>query len=164
MKFEKYYSLLKKHGQEHILQFWEQYSEQQKIEMIKQIDSIDFQLLTHFISLASNNSSKDKEKHLELADTLSLNDKKQFDSEMFLNGEGLLRSGKVGAFLVAGGQGSRLGFDGPKGAYPITPIKRKTLFQLHAEKILTKSMYIYSEALLYSINIMMDFIEKSVLQ
>ena len=41
----------------------------------------------------------------------------------------------MAAFLVAGGQGTRLGFDGPKGAYEIGPVTRRTLFQLHAEKI-----------------------------
>lgn len=51
-------------------------------------------------------------------------------------GEKQIAQGKIAILLVAGGQGSRLGFDGPKGAYPITPLKNKTLFQLHAEKIL----------------------------
>ena len=51
-------------------------------------------------------------------------------------GEELLRQGKVGAFLVAGGQGTRLGYDGPKGEYPVTPIKQKPLFQVFAEQLL----------------------------
>jgi len=51
-------------------------------------------------------------------------------------GEDALRGGRVAAFLVAGGQGSRLGFDGPKGKFAISPLRGKTLFQLHAEKIL----------------------------
>jgi UDP-N-acetylglucosamine/UDP-N-acetylgalactosamine diphosphorylase len=51
-------------------------------------------------------------------------------------GEAALRAGRVAAFTVAGGQGTRLGYDGPKGTFPVTPIKRKTLFQVFAEKIL----------------------------
>src|SRR5699024_103206 len=39
------------------------------------------------------------------------------------------------AFLVAGGQGTRLGYDGPKGEYPVTPIKQKPLFQVFAEQL-----------------------------
>lgn len=50
-------------------------------------------------------------------------------------GEEALRAGRVAAFVVAGGQGTRLGYDGPKGTYPVTPVLKKTLFQVFAEKI-----------------------------
>jgi UDP-N-acetylglucosamine/UDP-N-acetylgalactosamine diphosphorylase len=50
-------------------------------------------------------------------------------------GEAALRRGKVAAFTVAGGQGTRLGFDGPKGTFPVTPVSGKTLFQVFAEKL-----------------------------
>jgi UDP-N-acetylglucosamine/UDP-N-acetylgalactosamine diphosphorylase len=50
-------------------------------------------------------------------------------------GETALRAGRVAAFTVAGGQGTRLGYDGPKGTFPVTPIKQKTLFQVFAEKV-----------------------------
>jgi UDP-N-acetylglucosamine/UDP-N-acetylgalactosamine diphosphorylase len=50
-----------------------------------------------------------------------------------------LQHGEVAVLLVAGGQGSRLGFDHPKGMYPIGPVSNKTLFQLHAEKVLATS-------------------------
>jgi UDP-N-acetylglucosamine/UDP-N-acetylgalactosamine diphosphorylase len=51
-------------------------------------------------------------------------------------GKELLKAGKVAAFLVAGGQGTRLGYDGPKGEYPVTPVKNKPLFQVFAEQLL----------------------------
>jgi UDP-N-acetylglucosamine/UDP-N-acetylgalactosamine diphosphorylase len=50
-------------------------------------------------------------------------------------GEELLRADRVAAVLVAGGQGTRLGFDGPKGAYPFAPITGRILFAHHAAKI-----------------------------
>lgn len=50
-------------------------------------------------------------------------------------GEEALRAGRVAAFVVAGGQGTRLGYDGPKGTFPVTPLRKKTLFQVFAEKI-----------------------------
>jgi UDP-N-acetylglucosamine/UDP-N-acetylgalactosamine diphosphorylase len=50
-------------------------------------------------------------------------------------GEKALRAGRVAAFTVAGGQGTRLGYDGPKGTFPVTPVKHKPLFQVFAEKI-----------------------------
>jgi UDP-N-acetylglucosamine/UDP-N-acetylgalactosamine diphosphorylase len=51
-------------------------------------------------------------------------------------GEDALRAGRVAAFTVAGGQGTRLGYDGPKGTFPVTPLKQKPLFQVFAEKII----------------------------
>jgi UDP-N-acetylglucosamine/UDP-N-acetylgalactosamine diphosphorylase len=53
----------------------------------------------------------------------------------------LLAEGKVGAFLVAGGQGTRLGYDGPKGEYPVTPVRSKPLFQVFAESLLNWSRH-----------------------
>src|SRR6185503_11543174 len=50
-------------------------------------------------------------------------------------GEELLRSGRVGFVLVAGGQASRLGFEAPKGDYPIGPVTRRTLFAFHAQRL-----------------------------
>lgn len=54
-------------------------------------------------------------------------------------GHQLLIEGKIAAFLVAGGQGTRLGYDGPKGEFPITPITNKPLFEVFAEQLLAYS-------------------------
>ena len=51
-------------------------------------------------------------------------------------GAELITQGKVAAFTVAGGQGTRLGYDGPKGTLPVSPVKNKSLFQIFAEQIL----------------------------
>ncbi len=50
-------------------------------------------------------------------------------------GAEMLAAGKVGLVVVAGGAGTRLGFDGPKGTFPIGPVSSASLFQIHAEKI-----------------------------
>lgn len=51
-------------------------------------------------------------------------------------GEEALKAQKVAAFTVAGGQGTRLGYDGPKGTLPVSAIKNKTLFNCFADAIL----------------------------
>jgi len=51
-------------------------------------------------------------------------------------GAALIAEGRVAPFTVAGGQGTRLGFDGPKGSFRISPVRDKPLFQLFAESIL----------------------------
>ncbi len=54
-------------------------------------------------------------------------------------GSELLSKGKVGLYTVAGGQGTRLGFDGPKGCYRLPTPSSRPLFAWHAEKILAAS-------------------------
>ncbi|MFA6046020.1 MAG: UDPGP type 1 family protein [Phycisphaerales bacterium] len=51
-------------------------------------------------------------------------------------GEAIIRAGQVAAFVVAGGQGSRLGYEGPKGCYPAGAVTGKPLFQIFADNIL----------------------------
>jgi UDP-N-acetylglucosamine/UDP-N-acetylgalactosamine diphosphorylase len=51
-------------------------------------------------------------------------------------GAALLAAGRVGYLLVAGGQASRLGYDGPKGAFQIGPLSGYTLFEYHARRLL----------------------------
>lgn len=50
-------------------------------------------------------------------------------------GEALLSEGRIGLFLVAGGQGTRLGFPHPKGCFPVGPVTDRTLFEIQAQKI-----------------------------
>lgn len=54
-------------------------------------------------------------------------------------GERLIEEGKVACLILAGGQSSRLESAGPKGIFPISPVKGKTLFQLFFEKTLAAS-------------------------
>ncbi len=54
-------------------------------------------------------------------------------------GEKALAAGEVAVVIVAGGSGTRLGFDGPKGTYPIAPVSAASLFQIHAEKVVALS-------------------------
>jgi UDP-N-acetylglucosamine/UDP-N-acetylgalactosamine diphosphorylase len=54
-------------------------------------------------------------------------------------GEQIIRAGEVAAFVVAGGQGSRLGFDGPKGKFPGGAVTNKPLFAIFAEGVLAAS-------------------------
>ncbi len=51
------------------------------------------------------------------------------------HGEKLLAAGRVAILVVAGGQGTRLGFAGPKGAFPLGPVTHRCLFELQAQKI-----------------------------
>ncbi len=57
-------------------------------------------------------------------------------SEAVRRGEEALRRGEVAWLLVAGGQASRLGLEGPKGAFPVGPVSGRSLFEVFARKLL----------------------------
>lgn len=61
------------------------------------------------------------------------------DPDKVALGRKALEQGKCAALLIAGGQGTRLGHQGPKGTYPISPVYHKSLFQIFAEKVLRAS-------------------------
>ena len=140
MNFHQLNEFLKRHDQQHVLHFWDELDATQREALTAQIQKIDFALLNRLIKNANKENGESSRQMLP-APVISLEEQQQLDKAMRLKGEDLLRKGILVAFLVAGGQGSRLGFDGPKGILPITPIRKKTLFQLHAEKILASAQY-----------------------
>lgn len=137
------YSKLKEIGQEHILQYWDVISEEQKGELAYQIDRLDIDTFyAQRQSVLNAGVSTEQEispfKDYHLAGS-------QEDIEL---GKQLIAEGRVGCLIVAGGQGSRLGFDGPKGIFPVTVVKNKTLFQIFAEKVLAAGRQVNQKLLL----------------
>ena len=127
-------------GQGHIFRFWDELSSDGKSTLLEQIREIDFDLIARLVAEYIKTERPKKSKgRLETAEIIGLpetEEQKRKREEARRIGEAALRAGKVAALVVAGGQGTRLGFDHPKGAFPISPIAGKTLFQIHAEKIL----------------------------
>ena len=131
-------------GQEHILTFIDELTPSQKEQLLLQIDQIDFTELNELIEKYVKNRPEIKiPNNISPApyfpESPENQTQKQLYSDAEKRGKELLYAGKVAALTVAGGQGSRLGFDGPKGSYPITPVKDKTLFQYFAESLLRAS-------------------------
>jgi UDP-N-acetylglucosamine/UDP-N-acetylgalactosamine diphosphorylase len=137
---KKYQQLIEKvyhFKQEQVFRFWDELVDSEKVELLKQLNTIDFGLMLKLSKKAIGESIKNPiENNLDIADIISIEERKTGETEAKEIGENLLRQGKMAAFLVAGGQGTRLGFEGPKGIYPVTPVKKKSLFQLHAEKLI----------------------------
>ena len=131
---------VKQAGQGHVLAYWDQLGEKEREELLRQLAGIDFDLLTElkrrFIATPGPSHATGKLEPAEFIPLPETSEEKQACQRARQIGESALREGRVAAFLVAGGQGSRLGFDGPKGKFAISPLRGKTLFQLHAEKIL----------------------------
>ena len=110
--------------------------------LVRQIESIDFEEL---VSIQSNGAEpvgsltdvKDPltYKYSTLDTSASTNILKISSQEAVQAGLEVLRRGKVGAVVVAGGLGTRLGFPSPKGMFPMGPVSGMSLFQMHCEKI-----------------------------
>ena len=139
-KYAKATKLLTNNSQQHLLDFYENLGENQKTALLDQIDALDFTNIPGWIEkYVTGDYSLDIPANLASAPYFPAiaadNDSQgRYDQAKSL-GAKLISAGKVAAFVVAGGQGTRLGFDGPKGDYPTSPIKNKTLFQLFAEQI-----------------------------
>jgi len=132
---------LAEHGQEHLLAFYDQLDAPQKARLLEQVAAIDFEQLSGLIrSHVLSRPQVRLPEHVlpppirpaRPSDPASV---AAYDSAR-RRGEELISRGKVAALVVAGGAGTRLGFDGPKGCLPVTAVKGKSLFQVFAEQLL----------------------------
>ena len=127
-------------GQEHVFRFWDQLDDARRRELLTELDSLDFDEVSRLVKqhILSAGGQEVALPHLEPAPYIRLPQteaEQRRHREAWSVGLETVRKGLVAAFLVAGGQGTRLGYDGPKGSFPIGPVSGKTLFQLFAEKI-----------------------------
>lgn len=130
---------LQQADQEHLVQFWDQLGESEQQHLADQISKIDFDQI-HQLWKSKTGSSDWTEisKRALPPNAIRLDDAAQ-RAEATAIGEQALKDGKVGFILVAGGQGTRLGFDKPKGMYPIGPISNRTLFQMLTDQAKARS-------------------------
>ena len=137
IKFDGYDEVIERvyrFNQEHVFQYWDKLLDSEKIELLNDLSTVNFQLLKQIYSHTADDEKIEFSPAPFIPLPVNENDKKLFE-DAAKAGAAHIREGKVAAFLVAGGQGSRLGFDGPKGKFPIGPVSGKTLFHFHAEKI-----------------------------
>jgi UDP-N-acetylglucosamine/UDP-N-acetylgalactosamine diphosphorylase len=129
-------------GQEHLLQFWDQVGAAGQARLAGQIASIDLeQVAALFTRTAEEADWAALARRAEPPPAIRLADRgrggRRFSAEEArARGERALAEGEVGALITAGGQGSRLGFDQPKGLFPIGPVSGASLLQVHLERAL----------------------------
>jgi UDP-N-acetylglucosamine/UDP-N-acetylgalactosamine diphosphorylase len=136
-------------GQSHLLRWVDELAPAEREKLKKQIGLIDFPTITSLSNAQSSNTEEAAQEHKEMAlrakqpsnlVRLPVSDEQRAERlEAFQYGEQLLAAGKVGVILVAGGQGSRLGFSQPKGMFAIGPVSDRTLYQVLAEQLLARS-------------------------
>lgn len=138
-------SKVQSEGQGHVLRWWDTLSEESRERLSAQLRGIDFdsirdlrETLQDYIRGGRDLPQLDPPEIIPVPGTP---EQRAEAEEVRRAGEEAIRRGRTAAFLVAGGQGTRLGYDGPKGLYPIGPVSNKTLFQMHAEKIIAASRH-----------------------
>lgn len=134
------FNKVRQHKQTQVLQFWDNLNNGSRQRLLEQLSEIDFDLMDQLSARYIVNPEQTGERgDLESIGVIKVPQtfgELQEREHARIMGEKALANGQVAAMLVSGGQGTRLGFDGPKGMFPIGTISHKTLFELHAEKIL----------------------------
>ena len=131
-------------GQGHVLRFADRLEPGGRGKLVKQLEALDLGLLSKLVDEYVRRKPilhlPQNIQPVKAYPRVPKDDKtRQLYRDAEARGRDLLRAGKVGAFVVAGGQGTRLGYEGPKGEFPVTPIKSKPLFQVFAEQLLAHS-------------------------
>ncbi len=130
---------LQPHDQEHVLTFWDELSSDAQAMLAEQIRTVDLSLLKRlWRNEAGAIDWKALATRAEAPHAIRLDAQKNATTQEAarIEGETALRAGRVGVIIVAGGQGTRLGFPRPKGMFPIGPVSGATLFQMLFEKII----------------------------
>lgn len=138
---------LERWNQTDVLRFWDQLAEADQQSLKSELGAVDFETISAVLRKNSSNDASSltgpSRASIAAAPKNVVRQPKtdadrQHRVSMTAIGEELLHAGKVAVITVAGGQGSRLGFDHPKGMFPIGPVTDRTLFQIFAEQILAR--------------------------
>ncbi len=135
-------------GQEHLFAHWSARPEQMRKRLLEDLAGLDLSLVRRLRERLAQEEMDGAPRRdegvpgspsafadLVPAPYVSLS-QSSADHQAAELGEDRIRRGRTAFLTVAGGQGSRLGFDGPKGMFPVTPLRRLTLFAWFAEKLL----------------------------
>ena len=116
--------ILRQYGQEQLLRFESELSEEQKQKLNDQIESLDFSVLKNI-----NEKPTLKKGEITPLKCMELAEIDARSEELEKAGIEAIRAGKVGAVLLAGGMGTRLGSDDPKGMYNVGITRKLSIFQ-----------------------------------
>lgn len=133
MTYEQVKALLEEKAQMQLLQYYDELNEAEKQKLLQTIEGIDWSFeedLAHPVDLSGKN------RDIKPIDGLRLAAIEKRFAEFEKAGVEAIRAGKVAAVLLAGGMGTRLGVDGPKGAYDIGLTKPLYIFEQQMKNLL----------------------------
>lgn len=133
------YERLRSFGQEHLLAFENELGRGDVARLHEQVDRLNCEQIAAWWRQSLFGAQRLAVADLTPIETIAL-PTSSVDRELWCTahkiGLDALSAGRAAVMMVAGGQGSRLGFDKPKGLFPIGPVAATSLFQIHAEKII----------------------------
>ncbi|SFC20584.1 UTP--glucose-1-phosphate uridylyltransferase [Butyrivibrio sp. YAB3001] len=132
MTLEEAKKKLEQFGQEHVLKYYDELTDAEKQELLTQIDETDFAVLENCKNLGK---SEGRGKFEPLA-AMQVDEIEKRKEEFTKIGVETIKAGKVAAVLLAGGMGTRLGSDNPKGMYDIGLTKKVYIFQRIIENLI----------------------------
>ncbi len=131
MNYKEAYEKLEKYGQLHVLKYYEELPEEKKTALLSQVEELDFEILKY----SKENTTNQKGLISPLA-AMQLPEIRANKEKYTGIGAEEIRKGKIGAVLLAGGMGTRLGSDHPKGMFDIGLTKPVYIFQRIIENML----------------------------
>lgn len=143
MTEEEILDLLQINAQQHIINHYRQLKKEKRKILLANLQELNLPLAFELYKNFSRKETSLFRPEINPAPIITqeiLQKDSQKIKEARSTGEDLLRRRKVAVLIVAGGQGTRLGFEAPKGILPITPLKEKSLFQLFCETIKALSL------------------------
>lgn len=127
---EKAKDILKKYHQEHLLAFYDELNNKEKAYLLNQICSINFEQILNLYEA----SKIDEVLPSNLIEPLPYNIKREIPKDKFALYENIgidaIKRGKFAVVTMAGGQGTRLGYKGPKGTFELDITPKKSLFEI----------------------------------
>lgn len=134
-KYEKVKQILKEYNQEHLLMCYDKLIESKKEELLEQILNIDFEHINQLYNETKEKKTFENYKIEPLAyidkQKLSIDEKNKYEEV----GIDIIKNGKYAVVTMAGGQGTRLGHNGPKGTFELDVEPKRPLFTLLSETI-----------------------------
>lgn len=132
MNYNEAYAKLEKYGQLHVLKYYDELTPEEQKELLQQIEDTDMEVL----ALCSHRNEPDERGKITPLAVMQLPEIEANKEDFTSVGIDAIKAGKVGAVLLAGGMGTRLGSDAPKGVYNIGITKEVYIFGRLIENLL----------------------------
>lgn len=138
MNYQEAYEKLQRYGQEHVLQYFKELSETKQQNLLAQIEATDFGVIAAY----QHKDGEGKKGTITPLSAMQIPEMEANRERFWQTGIQAVKEGRVGAVLLAGGMGTRLGSEEPKGMYNIGIHKTVYIF----ERIISNLMDVVKQA------------------